>query len=279
MKLEKNILSTSVNSAATPFLKWAGGKRWLVPHIKDFIPQRFDRYIEPFLGSGAILFNLLPKVALISDINKDLIDTYISIAEDWSSVYTRLVAHDKKHSKAYYYKIRSSKPYSQSGKAARFIYLNRTCWNGLYRVNLKGEFNVPKGSKKRAILNSDNFELVAENLKNYQIENRDFESVIDDASSGDFIFIDPPYTLRHENNGFLKYNEKLFSWKDQVRLKEAVVRASKINVKVLITNASHPSVIKLYENFKSVTHVNRYSVIASESQRRKVVTEIIVKTY
>lgn len=259
-----------------PFLKWAGGKRWLIPHIKDFIPSNYNRYIEPFLGSGVLLFTLLPKRALISDINKDLVDTYINIAKDWSLVYKKLIEHDKKHSKVYYYKIRSSKPYSHSGRAARFIYLNRTCWNGLYRVNLKGEFNVPKGSKKRALLSTDNFEQVAGILKNCDIRHSDFESIIDQGKEGDFIFIDPPYLVKHKNNGFLKYNEKLFSWNDQIRLKETIERAKLRGCFILMTNTSHISIKKLYDRDK-IIEIERNSVIAANINSRGVTKEILIR--
>lgn len=228
------------------------------------------------MGSGVVLFNLLPKVALISDINKELIDTYISIAEDWNLIYKKLVTHDKKHSKAYYYKIRSSKPYSQAGKAARFIYLNRTCWNGLYRVNLRGEFNVPKGSKKRALLRTDNFEQIAGILKNYDIRHSDFEPIIDDGKEGDFIFIDPPYVVKHKNNGFLKYNEKLFSWRDQLRLKESIERAKQRGCFVLMTNASHESVTQLYKK-EEIIEIERSSVIAGNRMSRGVSKELLIR--
>lgn len=132
-----------------PFLKWAGGKRWFVEHTADLIPTFSGRYFEPFLGSGAIFFHLSPKGAVLSDSNTDLIKTYQAIRDDWEAVLFLLELHHRKHCKDYYYSIRSSEPSDKVEAAARFIYLNRTCWNGLYRVNLKGKFNVPIGTKKK----------------------------------------------------------------------------------------------------------------------------------
>ncbi len=134
--------------SAIPFLKWAGGKRWLTKTNLNLFPISYNRYIEPFLGSGAVFFNLHPKESVVSDINADLINTYLAIRTDWEKVCDKLKKHEKRHSQEYYYEMRGSNPYSISGRAAKFIYLNRTCWNGLYRVNLKGIFNVPIGTKK-----------------------------------------------------------------------------------------------------------------------------------
>ena len=194
-----------------PFLKWAGGKRWLVEKQLSPIPIKFKRFCEPFLGSGAMLFHLEPKSAIISDINTELIETYRAIATDWESVYKVLLQYDKKHCKEFYYKIRSISPRKSFLKAARFIYLNRTCWNGLYRVNRKGEFNVPKGTKDRVILSTDKFKDVSDLLKRCSIQNSDFSSIIDETQKDDFLFVDPPYTIKHNNNGFIKYNENIFS--------------------------------------------------------------------
>ena len=140
-----------------PFLKWAGGKRWLAPEIIKMVPQPLNRYIEPFLGGGAVFFACKPNMALLSDSNADLIETYEAIKQGWQSVWDRLEWHQERHSHEHYYAQRAASETSLVARAARFIYLNRACWNGLYRVNLKGKFNVPKGSKSKIIFDNDDF--------------------------------------------------------------------------------------------------------------------------
>ncbi|WP_276744344.1 DNA adenine methylase [Victivallis vadensis] len=260
---------------ALPFLKWAGGKRWFVDRYENFLPKSYNRFIEPFLGSGAVFFALEPEHGIIGDINSQLISTYLAVRDNWRIVLHYLEIHHVNHSKDYYYKVRANIPRSRYAKAARFIYLNRTCWNGLYRVNKAGNFNVPVGTKTNVILRTDNFEYIACLLRNIEIINDDFEAIIDRAEENDFIFADPPYTIKHNNNGFVKYNEEMFSWRDQVRLKDAIVRATERGVQVLVTNAYHPSVVELYSNFTPQV-VSRASVIAADSSNRGVYEEIII---
>jgi len=259
-----------------PFLKWAGGKRWLVSNYSSLFPQNYNRYIEPFLGSGAVFFHLQPKDAILADRNDALIDTYTAIKNNWKLVHRYLKTHQKYHSKNYYYKIRESKPSGIYSRAARFIYLNRTCWNGLFRVNQKGEFNVPIGTKTKVLLDTDNFSQISELLKRVQLLKSDFEKVIDSAKKNDFLFVDPPYTVKHNHNGFVKYNQHLFSWEDQIRLKDALVRANERNVKILITNANHPSIKSLYKNVFNSQSVLRNSVLSGRSKYRGPVNELLL---
>lgn len=259
-----------------PFLKWAGGKRWLVAKYSSLLKTEFKRYYEPFLGSGAIFFHLQPDKALLADVNGELIDTYLAIKNDWSRVYQHLVAHHKKHSSDYYYKIRQQKTRNDYTKAARLIYLNRTCWNGLYRVNLNGAFNVPIGTKKNVISNEDDYAGIAGLLKNTLLLKCDFEDVINRSESEDFIFVDPPYTIKHNYNGFVKYNEDLFAWDDQIRLRDALVRASGRGVKFLMTNACHASVKELYEDHFEMIAVERSSVISGRSIGRGRYAELLI---
>lgn len=259
---------------AVPFLKWAGGKRWFVEYYHELLPKNYNRYIEPFLGSGAVFFDLEPREGIISDINRPLIDTYLAIRENWRAVLGHLKTYATNHSKDYYYLIRENIPRSRYAKAARFIYLNRTCWNGLYRVNKSGMFNVPIGTKTNVILSTDNFEQIANILQRSEIIHSDFEETIDRAREGDFLFIDPPYTVQH-NNSFVKYNEKMFCWQDQIRLRNAVIRAINRKVKLILTNANHPSILGLYANF-NIHIVTRASVIAASNQNRGKYEEIVV---
>lgn len=258
-----------------PFLKWAGGKRWLLNAYPDIFPAKIKSYIEPFVGSGAVFFSLKPQSALLADSNAELIGAYEEIKRDWESVYCQLEQHQFHHNKQYYYRVRESNPDLPAARAARFIYLNRTCWNGLYRVNLKGKFNVPKGTKSNVLLESDDFELISKLLQDVKLEVSDFEATIDKATSGTFIFVDPPYTVRHNNNGFVKYNEKLFSWDDQCRLKRCLVKAKARGASVLCTNADHSSIRTLYgEDFCS-TFVSRASVISGDPLKRGRYQEVL----
>ncbi|GIN41185.1 DNA adenine methylase [Heyndrickxia oleronia] len=262
-----------------PFLTWAGGKRWLINNHSELLPRDFNLYIEPFLGSGAVFFYLNPKKAILSDTNSDLIDTYIALQTNWQRVFKHLKTHQRLHSKEYYYKIRNLKPRKLETRAARFLYLNRTCFNGIYRVNKKGEFNVPIGSKQNVILDTDDFEEVAKRLQNTLILNNDYEAIIDKAVKDNFLFVDPPYTVNHNDNGFIQYNEKLFSWADQIRLCKALSRARERGVKIIVTNANHASVRQLYEQHGfSCEVINRYSGISSKPKGRKNFEEIIVKS-
>lgn len=262
-----------------PFLKWAGGKRWLVAKSPELFDIPFTRYVEPFLGSGAVFFHLAPKRSVLTDRNSELITTYSAIRDDWRAVWTRLRRHHRHHSKDYYYQLRSSTPRSPAGIAARLIYLNRTCWNGLYRVNLSGAFNVPIGTKTDAIYETDCFESVSQMLKSASLKSCDFSKTLDNTGDGDFVFVDPPYTVRHDNNGFIKYNDSLFSWEDQERLRDAVVDSRARGARVLVTNASHPSIEKLYRGIGQHVRLSRSSVIAGASEFRGPCHEMAIKCF
>lgn len=268
-----------VQKSITPFLKWAGGKRWFISKHSDLFPEKFSRYIEPFVGSGAVFFHLQPEKAILSDLNSELIEAYESIKEDWVSVWRELKNFHKKHSHEHYYKVRMQNFKSPAKRAARFIYLNRTCWNGLYRVNLKGEFNVPIGTKTEVVRPDDDFCQIANLLKNTKFYAKDFEFVINKARKDDFLFIDPPYTVTHNLNGFIKYNNQIFSWHDQIRLQDCVSRAIERGVKVLVTNADHESVRKLYKKTGKFISLNRTSVISGKAEGRGRYSELLVKCY
>ncbi|SFA93788.1 DNA adenine methylase [Lentibacillus halodurans] len=261
----------------TPFLKWAGGKRWLIQKYPEYFPTEYNTYFEPFLGSGVVFFHLQPKEAVLNDTNKDLIDSYRAIKSRWRKVYNLLTKHHENHCKNYYYHIRSTNYHSLEERAAKMIYLNRTCFNGIYRVNKKGDFNVPIGSKTKVLLDTDDFQGTSKLLKGIELLNNDFEKVINRSSINDFIFVDPPYTVRHNSNGFVKYNEVLFSWEDQERLANCLIEAKKRGVKILMTNAAHPSIQQLYEpkgfNIKSVS---RYSSISASKKSRNSYQELLI---
>ena len=276
--LGNNYYKESLMGKVRPFLSWPGGKKWFVRNYEHLLPNEFNTYIEPFLGSGSVFFHLNPEMSILGDLNEELVNVYKSIRGNWRSVYKELRIHDKKHSPEYYYEIRKKKYRSNFKKAARIIYLNRTCFNGIYRVNKKGEFNVPIGSKNKVILEHDNFEKISDYLYNTQLYNNDFEILVNNAVRDDFIFIDPPYTVRHNNNGFISYNEKLFSLEDQERLAASVIRAKDRGVKILLTNANHELIRGLYsdEDFTQI-QVSRYSSISGLAKSRKQYSELIIK--
>lgn len=267
------------NDIIVPFLKWAGGKRWLTSTYFELLQQPFQRYIEPFLGSGAVFFHLAPKRALLSDSNHELIETYQVIRDDWRRVIKELRKHKRNHSKQYYYSVRSMRPRCPATRAARFIYLNRTCWNGLYRVNLRGEFNVPIGTKTSVFLDTDDFESISKLLTKAELRTSDFEDVIDEAGPKDLVFVDPPYTVKHNHNGFIKYNEKLFSWSDQERLRDAVIRAISRDALVVVANANHRSIRELYRGLGEHKILTRSSVLAANSRYRGEYQELIVRCW
>ncbi|MFZ5812001.1 MAG: DNA adenine methylase [Thermodesulfobacteriota bacterium] len=256
-----------------PFLKWAGGKRWLLSNAQLAQPQKYDRYIEPFLGGGAVFFQIAPRNSIISDINSDLIEFYRVLRDSPSKLSEEMARHQRLHCVEYYYEQRKYVPRSALERASRFLYLNRTCWNGLYRVNAKGEFNVPIGTKNTVILKTDDYWGASCILNNSVIENLDFESIIDRSSAGDFVFVDPPYTVKHNYNNFIKYNEKLFSWSDQIRLKESVVRAASRGACLVICNADHKSVHELYGDVGRYLKLSRASVLSGKSAGRRETTE------
>lgn len=224
-----------------------------------------------------MFFHLRPRVAVLGDLNADVINTYEAIRADPVGVQLQLEQHHLMHCRDHYYEVRDNVPSPLTARAARIIYLNRTCFNGIYRVNQVGDFNVPMGTRDNVVLDTDDFSAVAALLEKAALHHSDFEPLIDDAGKDDLLFLDPPYTVRHNRNGFVKYNEKLFSWDDQERLAEAATRAAKRGVQVVMTNASHDSIRKLYRtgSFK-FKYVSRFSSISASADSRKSFEELVI---
>ncbi len=260
-----------------PFLKWAGGKRWLADRLAELASPISGKYIEPFLGSAAAYFSIRPAKALLSDTNPELIITYEAIRSNPQRIEDLLTSHQRNHSPEYYYRMRDYRPRCEFRRAARFIYLNRTCWNGLYRVNLDGRFNVPIGSKKNVLMPSDDWHLIARVLGSAQLVCCDFEATIDQASAGDFVFADPPYTVKHNHNGFIKYNNSLFSWTDQIRLRDALLRAKKRGARIVVTNADHQSLRDMYAKDFLLESMTRASVLAASAAYRGRYEELLIR--
>lgn len=262
-----------------PFLKWPGGKRWLTHRIIDRIPRIEGNYIEPFLGGGAFFFALNPTCAKLSDINAELIETYKVMRDKPELLREKMLCHQKYHNKEYYYKIRSMKPRTDINRASRFIYLNRTCFNGMYRVNKKGEFNVPKGTKDNFTYDIDVFEEYSTILKNAELLTTDFEIAIESAKKGDLIFADPPYAM-NSGSQFIKYNDKLFTWEDQKRLFDSLKKASQRGAHVILTNAFCEELKTMYEEAGFfVVEITRACSISGKAVNRQRVKELLISTY
>lgn len=262
--------------ANEPFLKWPGGKRWLALKYAHLFPTQFDRYVEPFLGGGAVFFRLAPAKSLLADANEELINAYRCVRSDAPTIEGRLRSLHKAHDVDLYYQMRDVVPRTPLGRAVRFLYLNRTCFNGLYRVNKKGQFNVPIGSKTEVAYAEGTLKAASKLLRRASLRAADFEETIDETGRGDFLFVDPPYTVMHNTNNFIKYNAHLFSWADQERLAKAVRRAASRGAQVMLSNADHRSVRELYKGFGKHHHLDRATILAADAGRRVVTTELLV---
>jgi DNA adenine methylase len=272
--------SNAANARFVPFLKWAGGKRWLVSGHADLLPQSFNTYIEPFLGAGSVYFHLRPDRAILADVNPELVASYQAIKSDWRGLLNSLRYRERRHREDadYYYWLRAMQPARLTQRASRLIYLNRTCFNGIYRVNRQGKFNVPRGTKNKVVIETDGFEGMSRLLEGAELAAGDFETHVDRAQQGDLVFADPPYTVLHNYNGFRKYNEVLFSWADQRRLAGALLRAARRGAKVLCTNANHYSVRRLYNHADfTLGVVSRFSALSADNASRKHFAELIIR--
>ena len=257
----------------TPFLKWPGGKRHLLKELLPLIPKTFANYYEPFAGGAALFFALKPSNAILCDNNFDLINCYIQVRDNPKGVIDRLSKY--KNSESEYYRIRDMSPKDDIVSAARLIYLTTLSFNGIYRTNLDGKFNVPYGHKKH-INPCDSLKILEASkiLSVAEILCHDFSDITETAKFGDLVYFDPPYTVSHNNNGFIKYNSKIFSWHDQLRLANISKVLAKRGCRVIISNAYHPSVIHLYKGFNSKI-VQRFSIISASSDFRRPIKECI----
>lgn len=265
----------SQHNRLRPFLRWAGSKQKLLKDILPLVPAKFGRYYEPFLGSGALFFALRPKRATVSDVSSEVIGTWKAVRDDCDYICSYLAP--LKPSKDLFYEIRSDRASAYPARAAEFLYLNKTCWNGLYRVNSRGEFNVPYGAPKTDhIFDEDNVRRCSNFLNGSGITIRkcDFEASVSRAKFGDLVFFDPPYVTKHNFNGFRDYNENLFSWGDQVRLSKLAAKLVEKGVHVIVSNADHDSVRELYKEFGYYS-LQRTSTLASDTTKRGRVSEAI----
>lgn len=274
------------NKVLQPFLKWAGGKRQLLPEIRKYIPKQFGTYYEPFVGGGAVLFDLQPKKAVINDINTDLINTYRVIKDNVDELINDLEKHD--NTSEYFYRIRDldrdKEKYEKLSNieiASRIIYLNKTCYNGLFRVNSQGQFNVPYGQYKNPnIVNEVVLRAVNHYLNNNQIEilNVDFADAVADATKNDFIYFDSPYDPVSDTSSFTGYTLHGFSRDDQIRLRDVFVELDKRGCKVLLSNSSTEFIHDLYRDYH-IEIVSASRNINSVAARRGKIDEVLVMNY
>lgn len=263
-------MQTSANKNKNkPFLKWAGGKTQILDNLLNKVPDKFNKYIEPFIGGGALYFGLAPKNAIIADSNPELINLYNCISQNTPKIIEYLSQF--KNTEESFYNIRSMifeelDPYFA---AARFIYLNRTCFNGLYRVNRKGHFNVPYGRYKNPNLcPSEQLFSASKLLKSARIINGDYRSVLaKNAKKGDFIFLDPPYLPISENSDFKRYTKEQFYENDHYQLAEEVKRLKQLGCTIILTNSNHPMVHDLYGSYNIEVVKTRRNISAKKGTR------------
>lgn len=271
-----------------PFLKWAGGKSQLIQQYLPYFPEHYQNYYEPFVGGGAIFFYLQPARSLLIDINIELINVYRCVRDQVESLILLLEEHREKHSSEHYYAVRSQ-PLPESDwldqgnnleRAARLIYLNKTCFNGLYRENSKGHFNVPLGSYKQpSIYDPDLLRACSTALKAAQIEVGCFDQVLDRArTSNDFVYFDPPYHPISATSKFTSYNRYSFHAADQIRLRDVFAELSDRGVQVMLSNSDCEFVRDLYKDFNIHTIYASRNINCNAEKRGKI-TEVLITSY
>lgn len=280
-----------INEKPKPFVKWVGGKRQLLAQFRLrnlFPPEKFDpvknTYLEPFVGGGAVFFDLLPKNAVLSDMNLELVTTYNVIKKDVEKLINALKRH--KVNKEYFLKIRSkdTSKLSDLEIASRFIYLNRTCFNGLYRVNKSGQFNVPFGKNKNPLICDElNLRRVSQALKNVTIKHQDYKEVLKKAKKGDFIYFDPPYYPLSKTASFTSYTKDAFLDKEQIELRDVFVELHKRGCFVMLSNSDAPFINNIYSEIKDkkiqIHKVEAGRAINSKGSGRGKILEVVVTNY
>jgi len=274
-----------MNNALPTFVKWAGGKSQLIEQYKNLFPKKFEKYFEPFLGSGAVFFftkkNFNPKKVLLSDINKELIITFTVVRDKVEELIESLKKRKKLHSKEYFYKVRKekSKELSDVEIASRLIYLNKTCYNGLYRVNSKGEFNVPFGDYKNpAILDEKKLREAHKLLQNVKLKAIPFEKISNLIKKGDFIYLDPPYYPISKTSSFTSYTKDVFLEEKQKKLAEVFKKLNEKGCLVMLSNSDHPFIRGLYKGF-FIHLVKARRAISCIGKKRGKINEIVVTNY
>ncbi len=300
--LPKNVYSNFMQSIAHPFVKWAGGKTQLLPKIRKHYPHRIKKYCEPFVGGGAVLFDVLqkchPEEILINDINAELINTYSQIknncdnlVEHLSELQQNYKSQTLEENKTFFYEKRlrynelkiNRNDAENLEKAALFIFLNKTCFNGLYRVNKRGEFNVPfNNAKNPQICDNENIKACSELLQNVQMKTSDYSCCKDFIDNETFVYLDPPYRPLTQTAAFTSYSENQFSEKDQIELGKFITEISTKGAKVLASNSDPKNTNEndnffdeLYSNF-SIERIRASRMINSNAKKRGAISELLI---
>ncbi|MEH2005242.1 DNA adenine methylase [Nostoc sp.] len=274
------VIQIPKENSPRPFLKWAGGKSRLIQQYIPYFPKSYKNYYEPFLGGGAVFFYLQPSAAILTDINGELINTYCCVRDHVEELICLLKEHKIRHDKDYYYSVRNNFGGTDIEKAARLIYLNKTCFNGLYRVNSLGKFNVPLGRYDNPNICSEVLLKVAsEALSTSKIKQTDFADVLNYAtSSDDFIYFDPPYYPVSETSYFTAYSSYRFAEDQQVELKDVFEKLTGRGVKVMLSNSDCEFIRNLYSSFNIHT-ISASRAINSNAKKRGKITELLVTSY
>ncbi len=278
-----------IEKTAKPFVKWAGGKRQLVPAIEPYFPQKFGGYFEPFLGGGAILFHILSQnpnqKCTISDLNSDLVLAYVTVRDRVEDLIDALKGHSKKYladKSSYYYRVRGKEPTGQISKCSRLIFLNHTCFNGLYRVNSKGKFNVPLGRYSNPnIVNEDNLRSVSKILqsKNIDIRCSDFSAITDGAKKGDFAYFDPPYQPTSPTAAFTSYTSRDFGMDDLDRLAGVCRDLDSRGCKVVLSHSKTKEASGMFGRPWKILEIRANRAINSNSKKRTGHTELLIRNF
>jgi len=273
----------SVEIRPGPFVKWAGGKSRLLSAFDRLLPPGFDpsrgRYFEPFVGGGALFFHLAPARAVLSDSNPELVNCYQVVRDRVEELIALLREH--KNDRQHFYKVRSLSPagLSAAERAARLIFLNKTCFNGLYRVNSRGEFNVPFGRYDNPrICDGENLRAVSARLRDVEILCLPFEQTVRRAKAGDFVYLDPPYQPVSATANFTGYTATAFGDKDQERLAAVFSQLSKRGCLVMLSNSDSPVIRELYKDFR-IAEVKASRAINCKAERRGRVSELVIMNY
>ena len=271
-----------------PFVKWAGGKGQLLQRLEQCFPRSFSTYYEPFLGGGAVFFHLVerqpPFNAVLSDINAELINAYNIVKSSVEKLIKQLKLHEARYKlapKKYYYQVRDEEPSDYVGRAARLIFLNKTCYNGLYRVNKMGKFNVPFGRYKNpTICDKENLLAVSQLLRwsDAKLLAADYKEATKEAEKGDFLYFDPPYQPVNATANFTGYTDMGFCFYDQVQLRDWFGELDRRGCRVLLSNSSKEEVRRIYRGY-SVREVEVLRAISCKADRRKGHTEFIISNY
>jgi len=269
------------------FLKWAGGKLQLIKQFEKLFPASFRNYYEPFVGSGAVFFfiksKLKPNKAILSDTNEELINCFVIVRDKPSELIEVLLNYRKRHSKEQYYEVRSLEPdaLDNINRAARLIYLNKTCFNGLYRVNSKGQFNVPFGDYENpSIFDTNALFQASQLLQGVQLRVMNFEKVIDFAEKDDFVYFDPPYIPLSKTSNFTQYSRSHFSMKQQKLLSKVFKLLDSRGCFVMLSNSDHSSTRELYQGYeKNIVIVRAKRKINSIGTKRGAINEVVLTNY